>query len=452
MAEKEELDKKEEITDVEETGGVQGEGAGADEKDYAKQEKAVLNLEQQLHEWMKEKREGQFILTCGQFSTEMNMKKTEEGYTLRCFGIDVLSIGKDNEIKYNKEGLTKLKQMMEKNSPVTYEELGLPEPEYLEHLEKEKAKEDGEKGDNKEKTEEEEDLPEEEKGEEKSPEDEEEAVINDIAREEKLDTDKIVELNRSGSGKVDKYNTAFDKIRGDYTHIYSVPCGEYVNQFKYVGVKKDGEHEEINTLKRTKGTNPTQEVIMLDKKGDDVEKGMLSEMYEVEGTNGREFFGVKKGAGGVEEHVFIRRTPGNNYVAIPIPQAHTRNIEMANQEVRELMTRELNDDNQLEAVAKKYYKLEELEKQGVPDEINPAYTDKGIQLEEITGEKAREDMKEGLQREYGFSERQAEETVKMVFDENVDFEKAIVEVQEETQEYEGRTPWGDAEDRRIGRR
>jgi len=452
-------------TDVTETGTAQGESAaGMDEKDIAAQEKIVANLEKQLQEWMENQKEGTFILTNGQFQTEMNMQKSDKGYVLKCCGKEVLSINEKKEITYNKESMREIRDMVEKQSPpLPYEKLGLPSPEYLAHLEEEKAKREAEKGDGKEKGEEE--KPEEEKEAdkdrdkeeiEKAPEEELAAQLREEGDKD-LRTEDLVEIGGRNSQKIDKHNTAYDKIKGDYKHIYSVPCGDYVNQFKYVGVKADGTHEDIKTLNRSKGTNPSQEVIMLDKKGNDVQKGMLSEMYEVEGTNGREFFGVKKGEGGVEEHVYIRRTPGNDYVAVPIPQANTRNIEMADLEVRELMTRELNDDNQLSEVAKRYYKVEELEKQGVPDKINPVYTTKGIQLEEITTDEARARMKNGLQKEYGFSEPQAEETVKMVFDGRKDFDKAIEEVQIQEPEhaeekYEGRTPWGDAEERRAGRR
>lgn len=72
---------------------------------------------------------------------DIQIIQTEDGkYELRLLGEKIGSLDENNNISYNINGLKAVKEKLEKDDIANYSDLGLPDIEYLEYLEKEKNK------------------------------------------------------------------------------------------------------------------------------------------------------------------------------------------------------------------------------------------------------------------------------------------------------------------------
>lgn len=253
---------------------------GYEGKNLAQQMKNVENIKEQIQEWINNGKKGSVVLQNGKISIELDMRQSGEDYIFECFGVEIMSMRGNQEIIYNKEGLSKLKKLMEEEGVAKYEDLGLPEPEYIAEMEK---MQDG--GDREvERTEE--DLSKKIDEDEKDDREQtsEEKTIEDAAREEGTslgETQTAVEINENRT--VGGYGKTMTGILGasKYKRIVGIPKKDMVTGFKYKGLTHEGQLEDLNLSEERYGTNPSVEITLLGQ--DKMETITLSDIHEIRG-------------------------------------------------------------------------------------------------------------------------------------------------------------------------
>lgn len=129
-------------------------------KDFAKQERKKAEFEQIIINAINNKEKGQEEIYLQNGFIQMKIKQEKNIYKLNLLGEDIATINENGEFEYNIEGLENVKKKLEESDrPIAeYDDLGLPDIEYLKYLEKEKTREEAskEKGDDEEKQEEQE--------------------------------------------------------------------------------------------------------------------------------------------------------------------------------------------------------------------------------------------------------------------------------------------------------
>ena len=98
--------------------------------------------------------------------------------------------------------------------------------------------------------------------------------------------------------------------------------------FEFIGINGQGEEIKLESLKQTEGTNPTKEIIEVNKDGTEVKKESVYTMVKIDpGQNqgkGNEGFTVDLGAYGIPEVNYYRRSEETNqYTSIPVSLKNT---------------------------------------------------------------------------------------------------------------------------------
>ena len=150
------------------------ENEGMEGKNFAKEEKIKEQFEKVIMQIINEMENDNEAITIEGTDISIDVKKEKEVYQISLFGKQIATVGKNEEFSYNIEELENIKKTLEdgKRPVAKYEDLGLPDIEYLKELEKEKEeKEKGEEDkntdDEKEEKEEDEEKPDLEKDQEK---------------------------------------------------------------------------------------------------------------------------------------------------------------------------------------------------------------------------------------------------------------------------------------------
>ena len=237
------------------------ENEGMEGKDFAKEEQVKAKFEEILTQIINEMEHDEATVTLEGEAADINInvKKEKEVYNISLLGENIATIDENKEFSYNINGLENVKQKLEdkKNPVAKYEDLGLPDIEYLKELEKEKQKEDGEQ---------EKENPDDEEKDENEKDEEEKPDLEDdkedreeIAEEYNISSKDVIHVKRDDPDKVteDENFASAAKFDKKYKDIYMLREKDPYT-WKAIGKDKDGKKEEIENEqnKQTGGRNP----------------------------------------------------------------------------------------------------------------------------------------------------------------------------------------------------
>ena len=122
------------------------ENEGMEGKDFAKEEQVKAKFEEILTQIINEMEHDEATVTIEGTNININVKKEKKIHQISLCGKQIATVDENNEFLYDIEKLEDVKKLLEngKRPVAKYEDLGLPDIEYLKELEKEKQKEDGE--------------------------------------------------------------------------------------------------------------------------------------------------------------------------------------------------------------------------------------------------------------------------------------------------------------------
>ncbi|MBQ3145563.1 MAG: hypothetical protein IJB90_03210 [Clostridia bacterium] len=310
--------------------------------------------------------------------------KTKDGYIL------IAEVTEDKEIVFHSDGLRQAGIKIELKSSNKIE------------LTEEEREEDKQEAEGK-KT-----LPE-EKEREEEPEEEE------PKKEEPEQDDKKPQLNQKQSNwiKLDLnaevvHNTPLRHLipnSDKYKEVYIVP-GKDEYSYTIQGGDKESGYEVIESLERTEGRGPTQDIISIGNSGElNVESKQALAMYKIRGREDEGFSITEIQPGNEQVRMeYWRKAYGDMYISTTVPQANAdRGLDRPSPEVKYLMAKNQTSRLEMERIFETYEKADNLKKQDVPFEANPAAD--GIELEELDRETLRqrliEEITQKLKEEYG---------------------------------------------------
>lgn len=245
----------------------------------------------------------------------------------------------------------------------------------------------------------------------------------------------------------------YDIVPGSekYTEIYVVASNANTkgnSRFCFIGITKDGMAEQIEGLEMTEGTNPTEEVISINRDGSEIKEEQVSALFKIGNYN--RGLAVSIGSTGIIEADYVRRTPDDKYISSKINT--TTNQIYTTKEVENFMSHERNawiQDN----VDKATEQIEESqsEKTNIKNIDDNEYNDTILDVDEeikldngqvTTVRKEAERMGIELDEYVRRCEQEKAATIQEKIEEVN--EELKEELQEEIEEEEERTPWGDA--------
>lgn len=448
------------------------ENEGMEGKDFAKEEQIKAKFEEILTQIINEMEHDEATVTLEGEAADINInvKKEKEVYNISLLGENIATIDENKQFSYDINGLENVKQKLEdkKNPVAKYEDLGLPDIEYLKELEKEKQKEDGEQ---EKKNPDGEEKDENEKDEEEKPdlEDDKEEDREEIAEEYNISSKDVIHIKRDEGEKVTEHDTFANATNFDkkYKDIYMIR-GKDPYSWKAIGKDKDGKKEEIENEqnKQTGGKNP--DITIKKVSGEKIEEIKPLAVYKIDSQTA---YAVTRNEHGQSELVYCRQQAGDNknYWGIKVPEAERKNTIQESADAREFLDRRNNSSQDLSDKAKAFERADDLDKRGVPSK------EKGVQTYEIEGnerqnrEVAKEEIKEDLYDRLGIKDKmknampgyleyiekqidqKAEKIMRLLEDsDTIDYEEAVNKVEKESGEREqgGKTP--DKETRKRG--
>lgn len=112
------------------------------------------------------------------------------------------------------------------------------------------------------------------------------------------------------------------------------------SRFSFVGIKKDGSAEKIDSVQPINGSNPTRKIQASDRTGSHFETQSVNSMFSIKGKD-EEQFAVRIGTMGTIEPSFVRTPRQSKQEGVSIPIA-TQNIKPTTREAMEFMNRSRN--------------------------------------------------------------------------------------------------------------
>lgn len=178
--------------------------------------------------------------------------------------------------------------------------------------------------------------------EEKQPDEEKETLSKKEV--EKISTKTEISMNQKVTDKA----TISDLlgVQGDgYTKIaviYSdkLQDRENTTKFSFVGIRKDGTAEKLDSLKQSHGINSSISIQQVNRDGSQVEEKQPDSLYTIEGARDGKL-AIDIGPMGTIETSYVRVPEQDNQVGLGIP-IETQSIRPTTNEVRELMNEKKN--------------------------------------------------------------------------------------------------------------
>lgn len=383
------------------------ENEGMEGKNIAKEEQVKAKFEEIITQIINEMENDEAVITLEGTNININIKKEKEIYQINLFGNNIATVDKNKEISYNIEGLENVKKILEKGDrPVAkYEDLGLPDIEYLKELEKDKQKEENER----ENTEKGEEREENEKVEEEEPDLEEDKEkdedAEEIAKQYNINSKDVIHIKRDETEKVTEHDTFANTANFDkkYKDIYMIR-GKDAYSWKAIGKDNDGKKEEIENEqnKQTGGKNP--DITIKKVSGEKIEEIKPLAMYKIDSQTA---YAIARDEHGQSELIYCRQQSGDKkqYWGITVPEAEGKNTIQESADAREFLDRRNNSSQDLSDKADAFAKADDLDKRGVPSK------EKGVQTYEIEGNErqnrqvAKEEIKEDLYERLGIKEK-----------------------------------------------
>ena len=434
------------------------ENEGMEGKDFAKEEKIKEQFEKVIMQIINEMENDNATITIEGTDINIDVKKEKEVYQISLFGKQIATVGKDEEFSYNIEELENIKKTLEdgKRPVAKYEDLGLPDIEYLKELEKEK--EDGEK--EKENSDDEE-KDENEKDEEEKPDlEDDKEDREEIAEEYNVSSKDVIHVKRDDSDKVTEHENFASAANFDkkYEDVYIIR-GKDSYSWKAIGKDNEGKKEEIKSEqeKQTGGKNP--DITIKKVTGEKIEEIKPLSVFKIDSKTA---YAVTRNEHGQTELVYCRQQAGDQkqYWGIMVPEAEGKNTIQESADAREFLDHRNNSSQDLSRKADEYERAENFEKRGVPSK------EKGVQEYEIEGNReqnirlTKEQIKEDLYKRMDIKEKmkgampgyldyiddkidkQAEKIVELLMEnDSISYEEAVERVQKSSERDQGgRTP------------
>lgn len=391
----------------------------------------------------------------------INVKKEKKIHQISLCGKQIATVDENNEFLYDIEKLEDVKKLLEngKRPVAKYEDLGLPDIEYLKELEKEKQKEDGEQ---EKENQDDEEKNENEKGKEEKPDlEDDKEDREEIAEEYNVSSKDVIHVKRDDPDKVTEHENFASAAKFDkkYKDIYMLREKDPYT-WKAIGKDKDGKKEEIKNEqnKQTGGRNP--DITIKKVSGEKIEEIKPLAIFKIDSQTA---YAVAIDEHGQSEFLYCRQQAGDkkNYWGIKVPEAERKNTIQESADAREFLDRRNNSSQDLADKAEAFEKADNLDKRGVPSK------EKGVQTYEIEGnerqnrEVAKEEIKEDLYERLGIKEKmkgampgyldyiekkldqKAERIMQLLEDDDsITYEEAVSRVEKEFGEKEpgGKTP------------
>ena len=374
-------------------------------KDFAKEEQVKAKFEEILTQIINEMEHDEATVTIEGTNININVKKEKKIHQISLCGKQIATVDENNEFLYDIEKLEDVKKLLEngKRPVAKYEDLGLPDIEYLKELEKEKQKEDGEQ---------EKENPDDEEKDENEKDEEEKPDLEDdkedreeIAEEYNVSSKDVIHVKRDDPDKVTEHENFASAAKFDkkYKDIYMLREKDPYT-WKAIGKDKDGQKEEIENEqnKQTGGRNP--DITIKKVSGEKIEEIKPLAIFKIDSQTA---YAIAIDEHGQSEFLYCRQQAGDkkNYWGIKVPEAERKNTIQESADAREFLDRRNNSSQDLADKAEAFEKADDLDKRGVPSK------EKGVQTYEIEGnerqnrEVAKEEIKEDLYERLGIKEK-----------------------------------------------
>lgn len=381
------------------------ENEGMEGKDFAKEEQVKAKFEEILTQIINEMEHDEATVTIEGTNININVKKEKKIHQISLCGKQIATVDENNEFLYDIEKLEDVKKLLEngKRPVAKYEDLGLPDIEYLKELEKEKQKEDGEQ---------EKENPDDEEKDENEKDEEEKPDLEDdkedreeIAEEYNISSKDVIHVKRDDPDKVTEHENFASAAKFDkkYKDIYMLREKDPYT-WKAIGKDKDGKKEEIENEqnKQTGGRNP--DITIKKVSGEKIEEIKPLAIFKIDSQTA---YAIAIDEHGQSEFLYCRQQAGDkkNYWGIKVPEAERKNTIQESADAREFLDRRNNSSQDLADKAEAFEKADDLDKRGVPSK------EKGVQTYEIEGnerqnrEVAKEEIKEDLYERLGIKEK-----------------------------------------------
>ena len=381
------------------------ENEGMEGKDFAKEEQVKAKFEEILTQIINEMEHDEATVTIEGTNININVKKEKKIHQISLCGKQIATVDENNEFLYDIEKLEDVKKLLEngKRPVAKYEDLGLPDIEYLKELEKEKQKEDGEQ---------EKENPDDEEKDENEKDEEEKPDLEDdkedreeIAEEYNISSKDVIHVKRDDPDKVTEHENFASAAKFDkkYKDIYMLREKDPYT-WKAIGKDKDGKKEEIENEqnKQTGGRNP--DITIKKVSGEKIEEIKPLAIFKIDSQTA---YAIAIDEHGQSEFLYCRQQAGDkkNYWGIKVPEAERKNTIQESADAREFLDRRNNSSQDLSGKAKAFEKADDLDKRGVPSK------EKGVQTYEIEGnerqnrEVTKEEIKEDLYERLGIKEK-----------------------------------------------
>ena len=374
------------------------------------------------------------------------IKANEDGYDMFLEGTEIKfgTISRESIIEYDVKVIEQYRKYLEEQD-LEDEVLGkLPEAEELfkiqedekrrrEEIQENHEKEDEEKvqTEGKEKTEEEteEDKENNENNEEKTPETAEQQI-------EPQPNWIKVNLNRQAD-TIETIETEIERKAGaDISEMWIAPNEKDVHDYKIM-VKTSKGYEELN-LGKSKGTNPTQEITILDNNG--AREEVPVQMLEI---NNSRMIAITYGGVHDIKATMVNRE-GNNFIGSEFADNQAQGeIDDNSREIRELAGDSIGARMNAQELNHVFLEIKELEKRGVTEDVDISKDAGGIEVHELSEkgyyESLVRNITEDLRDEVSHaSERElyamASEIARRVTDDDINYDKAKQEAKEKQNE------------------
>ncbi len=437
------------------------ENEGMEGKNFAKEEQVKAKFEEILIQIINEMEHDEATVTIEGTNININVKKEKKIHQISLCGKQIATVDENNEFLYDIEKLEDVKKLLEngKRPVAKYEDLGLPDIEYLKELEKEKQKEDGEQ---EKENQDDEEKNENEKGKEEKPDlEDDKEDREEIAEEYNVSSKDVIHIKRDDPDKVTEHENFASAAKFDkkYKDIYMLREKDPYT-WKAIGKDKDGKKEEIENEqnKQTGGRNP--DITIKKVSGEKIEEIKPLAIFKIDSQTA---YAVAIDEHGQSEFLYCRQQAGDkkNYWGIKVPEAERKNTIQESADAREFLDRRNNSSQDLADKAEAFEKADDLDKRGVPSK------EKGVQTYEIEGnerqnrEVAKEEIKEDLYERLGIKEKmkgampgyldyiekkldqKAERIMQLLEDDDsITYEEAVSRVEKEFGEKEpgGKTP------------
>ena len=377
--------------------------------------------------------------------------------TIKIEGIDITFgiVDKDGNFTYNKENFAEVKKVLEEEG-ITLEELGLPDIEEWIDLEEQEREENGRDERSLSTKMKEDKKPEREEPEEPEKKDSDEEKQLGNKKFPKKDEASWIEIR--SDRETDEFRTFSTMLKKEYPkhtqgaeRFFIAPNPKDANDYNlYVADEQGNVINEI-PLEHTEGKNPMSEkVTTYGRDGNSAKTQMPIQMLKIGKSHNNAMIMIYNGKiNHTEVHIGVR-SQGDNYQSHSISSSRSQNDFMdATEDVKYATSSSGSERYDGDREKRVYETLANLEKQGVPDEINPAKDNNGIEVIEVENYKdftsAYADI---LMNKYDISKECAANVAVRVLDDGEKFDKAMEQgilEEEKEKESKGTIPPGSAE-------